>query len=272
MSAVPQTVTIGEQVLIRFLGWPATVKGFDFETKKEVDVPHPKLGQPLRFTWNSRPFVIYEGQEQHIPFELAKKEFGDPRSLEGIYRIKDEYGEEQIIPDRLAEVRRLQNYWQDSIVRFREYVPGDRSFAADGISSLLPKVEIYSLTGERIMMVTDDPYGDTVMVENRSKSEVSQKDAIMLQQSDAINTLRKDLDAALAKLNLRREDLHTPDDPKPAPIQAGGLEPPLEATVDDLPDQPRMVFNPKTKRVEPTRQPPPQADPTSIMDLPVDLD
>lgn len=264
-------ITLGDQVRLHFVGWPEKVKGYDFANRCEVDVPHPKAGQPYVMTWNSRPYTVHPGQDVYIPFELAKKEFGDPRSLENVIRIKDEYGDEQIVPDRFAEVRRLQNYWQNSVIRFREYIPGDRSFAADGISDLLPIVEIYSMSGERILMVTDDPYGDTVVVEQRTRAEQTQSQAIMTEQSEAIIRLQKENEALLKKLGLRREDLLADLDLPPTK-QDSALDTPTNATVDELPDKPKMVYNPKSKRVEPVRNPPPNVDPSSIMELPVDID
>lgn len=262
-------VTLGDQVRLRFVGWPESIEAVDPETKQRK--PHPKANQPLTMTWNTRPYVVWPGQDAYIPFELAKTLFGDPRSVENVFRIKDDYGNDQIIPDRFAEVRRLQTYWQRSVIKFREYIPGDRSFMDEGISDLLPNVEVYSLSGERIYMVTDDPYGDTVMVMQQTKADQDRNTQVMYEQSQAILELQKQNKLLLEKLGIRAEDLAALNDPEVMPKTRptnGALETPTEATVKEAPN---MVFNPRTRRVEPKRVKP-DADPTSISELPTDLD
>lgn len=268
--ALAQPITLGDQVRIKFIGWPESVKGVTREGE-EIRVPHPKTGKPYAPTWNSRPFVFNVGDEKYVPFELAKKEFGDPRSLENIYRIKDDFGEEQIIPDRRAEVIRLSNYWQNNVIQFREYIPGERF---DGpISDLLPIVEVYSMTGERILMVTDDPNGDTVVVENQTRSEVSRNQQLLWEQSEAISELKKTNQILMQKLGIRPEDLESLADPNLSThtLPGNSLDTPTEATVQE---KPRMVYNPRTRKAQAVvnRIKDKDSDPTNIQDLQPDTD
>src|ERR1700679_2723626 len=127
-------VTLGDMVRVTFLGYPPA---------------HPKHGpsHPLLLTWNNRPYTILPGQDGFLPFDCVKTYFGDPRSVENVIRIKDEQGNDMIVADRAAEVRRLQQYYQSSEfatnnAKFREYIPGDRSHLNAGISDLCPLVEV----------------------------------------------------------------------------------------------------------------------------------
>ena len=276
MSAQAQQVTLGDQVRLRFLGWPETVsrqiQRRDGSIEITDNIPHPRLGQPWVATWNSRPYTLYTNQDVYVPFEMAKLYFGDPRSVTDVYRIKDEHGNDMIIPDRVAEVKRLRHFWGSSVTQFREYIPGDLSFINEPISDMMPRVEVYSLAGERILMVMDDPAGNTVMVENRTRADESRSQHMMMQQSEAIIQLQKQNKLLLAKLGIREEDLSSLNNPeikKVAPVsQPGSLVTPNEATVEE---RPSMVFNPRTRRVEPVRTPP-TTNPTVITEIPTDLD
>lgn len=220
----------------------------------------------LRLAWNSQTFTIPANGEAFVPFDLAKLYFGDPRSLETVTRVRDERGHDMIIADRAAEIRRLQTYWQSSTIKFREYIPGDRSYLEEeGISDLLPHVEVYTLGGERILMVADDPYGDTVMAATSTRAESDRMRQQLMDQSDMIAELRKQNQMLMKKLDLG-EGFELPETPKP-PID-GNPDAPILATVEE---NPRMVINPRTNRVQKRRENL-DPDPRTVDTLPSDTD
>lgn len=250
-------VTIGEQVRIVFTGWPEG---------------HPRHGQPLELTWNSRTYRIPAGGSTHVPFELAKVYFGDPRSGENIARVRDEFGNDMIVPPRFTETKRLADLWLGSefgtnAAKFREFIPGDRTHFQDGrITDTIPPVEVYSMDGQRIPMVTDDPYGDDRIAVQLSKAEADTQRQQLIDQSEMILHLKDQLAELKEKLGLgpatgRRSRAKA----KTAP---GSPEAPVDGAVEE---NPRMVFNPRTQRVQPTPGVP-DADPTDILSLPQDQD
>jgi hypothetical protein len=171
-----------------------------------------------------------------------------------------------IVADRAAEVRRLQAYWQSSTIKFREYIPGDRSYLdEDGISDLLPQVEVWTLAGERILMVADDPYGDTVVAATSTRAEADRQRQQLMDQSDMIAELRKQNQLLMKKLDLG-EGFELPETPA-RPVD-GSPEAPIMATVEE---NPRMVINPRTNRVQKRRQVV-EDDPKTIDALPADSD
>ena len=250
----PANIAIGDMVRLKFVSWPPG---------------HPRQGQDLQLTWNNRPFPVKEGGETFLPFDCAKAFFGDPRSVDGVIRIKDDAGNDMIIADRAAEVRRLQTFWQNRAMgtnraKFREYIPGDRTYLEEGISDLLPNVEVFSLAGERIHMVVDDPYGDHVIATQQTRAESEMMKTQLLEQSDVITELKRQNRMLLEKLGLDAEFLNPEISPK---TQDPALSTPTDPVVEE---KPKMVYNPRTRRVLPRRIP--ASDPTTIEDLPLDAD
>lgn len=234
--------------------------------------PNPVLYASQIPTWNNRQYPIPGNGTAFLPFDLVKMLFGDPRSGEVVQRTADKYGVDSVIPDRLAEVRRLQQVWQNSTVKFREYIPGDRSFLDDGISDRAPTVEVYTLTGDRVYTVLDDPFGDRIIAAGSpTVAEKANTDRQLREQSEVIFELKKQNEALMRMLDMNPNDLG-PDlpigkDPSALATQDSVMEAPTVATVKE---KPRMVYNPRTRRVVPRRDP--VADPTTIEDLPEDTD
>jgi hypothetical protein len=222
--------------------------------------------QDIKLFWNSRPYTITADGDTYVPFEIVKTFFGDPRSTDAVSRVKDEQGNDMIIADRTAEVIRLKNYWQDSSfgtnnAKFREYVPGDRSWVEEGISDLIPKVSVYTLSGERIYTVVDDPHGDNVMVATNTRAQADQQQAQLLEQSQVIIKQQRQIDMLMNKLGLSVDH--------PISTQESVLEAPTNGAEVEAPEA--FLYNPRTKRVSP-RNPNPPSDPTDIKDLPQDTD
>jgi hypothetical protein len=255
-------VTLGDMVKIHFNGYPPK---------------HPKhnRGFPLELRWNNRPYIVAEGADVYVPFDCAKSFFGDPRSVENVIRIKDDMGNDMIVADRAAEVIRLQQYWQNAAMstnqaKFREYTPGDRSFLDDfggKVSDLIPDVEVYSIDGQRIHMVADDPFGDNVVVSQQTRAEAERMRTQLIEQSDVIGELKKQNKILLAKLGLDPEFLN-PSPEAPVRKQESALETPTDPVIEEAP---KMVYNPRTRRIIP-RRPLPHVDPTTIDELPTDTD
>jgi len=230
---------------------------------------HWQHNKPVVLQWNSRTWTVPVGGETHgVPFEAIKKDFGDPRSTDRVVAVRDNpNAPPEFIPDRLTEVRRLQQLYQNTVIRFREYVPGDRSFLEEGITDRAPKVEIYTLAGDRIYTVLDDPYGDRVIAAVPTRSDRNALADQLTKQSEMMARMQKEMEELrnqLAGPVSERVELDAPPsnpafaDPRP--------DPRLDAAVEENPE---MVLDPKTRRVQRKKTPPP--DPTRLEDLPTDL-
>lgn len=259
MTAV--ALTLGDTVRLIFKGWPEG---------------HYKTGQPLVLSWNNRSVTMMPGDEKHIPFEMVKMYFGDPRSVnDEVIRTQDDHGNDMIVGDRLSEVIRLKGYWQDSSfrtnnARFREYIPGDRSWLheQDGrISDLIPDVEVYALNGERIHTVVDDPFGEHTTITTPTRHEQTMLRQQLIEQSDVIMLLKKQNQMLFEKLGIDPETMTSVEDlPR-------GQDSVMEAPTNPVKkENPKMLYNPRTKKVGPPRKTMPGTDPTNINDLPVDTD
>lgn len=226
--------------------------------------------RPLKLAWNNQVYTLAPKGEGFVPFDLAKLYFGDPRSLETVTRIRDERGHDMIVADRAAEVRRLQGYWQSSTIKFREYIPGDTSYLdEEGISDLMPAVEVYTLAGERILMVADDPYGDTVVASTSTRAEQDRVRQQLMDQSDMIAELRKQNQMLMKKLDIGAQEVADWTlQATPTPHLDGNPDAPIMATVEE---NPRMVINPRTNRVQKRREQV-DPDPKTIDALPADSD
>lgn len=258
--ASPTTLQLGETVNVKFLGWPEG---------------HPSLGQPLRLKWNSREVVIQQGQTAPVLFDAVKRYFGDPRATDKPQVLHDEYGQHCQIPDRYSEIALLQQLWLSSDfgtnqVKFREIVPDDRTQFAGGISDRIPRVEVYTLAGERIYTVVDDPYGERVIEATLTRSDAQYQQDLNLKLAEKIDRMEKELEMLRARGAGNPgspEDLG-PDLPigKPSPAFA---EPSMVAPQTVVEESPRMVANPRTGRISRKKDHIPT--PATVEDLPSDL-
>lgn len=268
MSETANPITLGDQVRLTFLGWPDLPEG-----SQAKHSPLHRSGDELKLSWNNRSVSIRPGTSVYTTFELAKNFFGDPRSIDGVIRMKDDYGNDMIVPDRAAEVIRLRNYWQSSDfatpqAQFREYLPGDKSWVKEsGISDMMPEVQVHHLNGERMWMVSDDPFGDHVMVTAPTRHESETMRNQLIEQSDVILELKKQNALLMEKLGIDPASLRDPEERK---SQDSALTTPTDPVVEE---KPKMVYNPRSKRVTTRPQRPlPTHDPTDISDLPEETD
>lgn len=258
---MPLNVALGETVRVKFVGWPEG---------------HPSLGQPLRLKWDSREYVISQGESRPVPFDAVKRYFGDPRSSDKPQVIHDEYGVYNQVADRFSELALLQQLWLSSDfgtnqVKFREIVPDDRTQFAAGISDRIPKVEVFTLEGERIYTVVDDPYGDRVIAATPTRSDAAYQADVNLRLADKLDAMEKEMEMLRARLGEAPGapvDLG-PDLPigKPSPAFADppgdGAPNPVVESAENGP--PKMAYNPRTGKT--ARQKHAIPHPTQAADL-----
>jgi len=227
---------------------------------------HWQYNKPVVLQWNSRTWTVPVGGETHgIPFEVIKKDFGDPRSTDRVVAVRETPNSmPEFIPDRMTEVRRLQQLYQNTVIRFREYVPGDRSFLEEGITDRAPKVEVYTLAGDRIYTVLDDPYGDRVVAAVPTRSDRDALAAQLAAQSELMAKMQAEVEELRNQLAVGSIETDAPPD-NPAFVDPRP-DPRLDAVLEE---NPPMVLDRRSNRV--TRKKTPPVDPTRIEDLPTDL-
>ena len=142
----------------------------------------------LFWSWDSRRTIIKSGDSAFVLFDCAKVYVGDPRSGERVRSMKNEQGLVQFIPDRATETRRLKILYNDN------------RMADEAVINGYPDVEVYTMTGERITTVLDDPVGRTVIPVETTKYD-----------SDALMARIDRQDRLIAKL-LGERNIQ-PDDP-----------------------------------------------------------
>ena len=238
-------------------------------------------------TWNSVKYVVEPGDQLHVPFELVKKDFGDPRSVEDVKTVKDHPGAlPQFLPDRHSEARRLYQTWLPSEfgtrqIGFKEFIPGDRTVFATGISDRIPRVEVYDLVGNRIWTVADDPYGDKAVGPTPIASDREALEHLTRHQNEVISAQREEMEQMKRDVAMLMKRLGEggpgglsgpvdlgPDLPlgKSPAFQDPSPVPPVGSTATELP---QMQINPQTGRVSRKRGAIP--NPESVEDLPSDL-
>lgn len=272
-------ITLGEMVRVVHKGFPNLLMadpdtvGYKDRPIKFVPASQNLREQPLRLAWDGRMYHIPYMGDAYIPFDCMKMYFGDPRSGQIVNRIRDKHNQDQVIPDRLAEVQRLRYYWQETDVRFREFIPGDRTLLDEPISDRIPDVEVYALTGDRIFTVIDDPHGDRIIAATPTIAQDQARDAQLLQQSEVIVNQQRTIEALMRKLGVRPEDLELEegtdvDTDRPSPRRRAGRQTaPTQATVKE---NPAMVYDQRTQKVRAKPDSPAAPDPTQFDELPVD--
>lgn len=132
----------------------------------------------LRLQWDSRHFTVPAGGESFVPFELAAKDFGDPRSSANIAALRDENGAVSFVADRATEVRRLRVLY-------------DNGFGDETRIKNHPTVEVYDLEGNRIYTVLDDPDGERVTPAVQSSFDQADLMATVQRQQRLLDQLMK---------------------------------------------------------------------------------
>lgn len=109
---------------------------------------------PLTVKFDSVPYILHPEQPTFIPPACAWNWFGDPRSAQNIQTVKDAKGLVHYIGDRATEVRRLR-------VKYGAGIEGDET-NFEGVPHV-PDVSLFTVDGDPITTVIDDPTGQSVM-------------------------------------------------------------------------------------------------------------
>lgn len=138
---------------------------------------------PLTVKWDSHKYALPPGQEVFIPGACAYSWFGDPRSTNVFQSLTGEHGTTAFVVDRATEVRRLR-------IKYGAGLEGDEA-TFDGVA--IPSVEVYTVDGERITTVLDDPNGDTVIQSSTSVREDEDLRAVVARQARELAAMREHL-------------------------------------------------------------------------------
>lgn len=108
----------------------------------------------LSFRWDGKVYGAPPGASVHLPFDVVRKEFGDPRSAAAARTIISEDGRERIhVPSRASELARLSQ-WHGLSVRQQTDNPSLT------LNDVVPRVSVTTVDGASVPTVVDDPEGD----------------------------------------------------------------------------------------------------------------
>jgi uncharacterized coiled-coil protein SlyX len=230
---------------------------------------------PLKLDWNSTRYVVPPQGDAYLPFDCIKLYFGDPRATDHTLKVPNRDGTMQIIADRTTQIALLRQYWTPTSmatpgsIHFREFIPEEA--ANEPISDRIPSVEIYTLAGDRIYTVVDDPRGDRVIAAVPTRSDrdaqeqvIAQQAARMAEMEEQMKRYRADMEVLMKRLGER--PANSPEDP-----QDLGPDLPLPNPAfpsGSVEENPSMVLNPRTNKIQ--RRPRHVTTPQSLEDLPSD--
>ncbi|HXA31490.1 MAG TPA: hypothetical protein VNV87_04455 [Acidimicrobiales bacterium] len=138
-------------------------------------------GQP-RCIYDSIPYRLEVGRECHMPIEAARYWFGDERATTDMSTGLNRKGIRAWVNDRPTEVRRLRCLYDNRL--------GDENTIIGH-----PVVEVFTIDGERVPMVLDDPMG---INSTQATQTVADQDHLMIliqKQQAQLDQLRRQLDA-----------------------------------------------------------------------------
>lgn len=204
-----------------------TLNPGDFVRVKLIKNVPGKETQPLILGWNSREFVCYPGEETVAQLEAVINAFGDPRALAGPQniaigdpRVSDE---KLFIPDRSSEVTRLRQ-------RYAIQTGYDTGFTDFDGNSLVPEVELHTLSGEEIIPLTSDPLGTHNTPVVVTQAQAANTDEIISRMQAQIDALRDQIAVNPKSLNELPEDSDPTDvegiEPKTDPGEEGTISEP----------------------------------------------
>jgi hypothetical protein len=101
-----------------------------------------------------KPALVFEpGQSRRVPAPWARTWFGDERSREAAYHLEVD-GEKIVIQSRPYELERLKHLWGAATDPLR-WEPANDVYTR-------PEAMVTTLDGDRVLMVLDDPEGNSV--------------------------------------------------------------------------------------------------------------
>ena len=143
--------------------------------------------EPLTFRWDGKTYGAPPGASVHLPFDVVRKEFGDPRSGAADRVVFSEDGRERImVPSRDKEVARLSHLYG---VGVRAQIEGRPMTLAD----VVPDVSVTTVDGTAVPTVAADPTGDVPLT---LSINLDSPEAVAAQ----VAQMQKDLDAQRARL------------------------------------------------------------------------
>ncbi len=130
-------------------------------TSRDQVIITNKGDKPLPFRYDGHFYGVPPGASVHVPFEILKKEFGDPRSgPEERLAVVD--NEKIRINSRPKERERLEVKYGVNAARLANQQRGGDPIHVS-LSDVAPKIEATMVDGTPIATVVDDPGGDTPM-------------------------------------------------------------------------------------------------------------
>lgn len=134
--------------------------------------------------WDNIEYLLPPHEEVVVSADAVINAFGDPRSKDEMYSVTMANGVTGWVPDRPSEVRRLRSKW------------GNHDGPEDTV--IAPTVEVFTLTGEKVTTVIDDPKGETVNpalitqanerhLQDIVKQQQAQLDELMRLVGDGVN-------------------------------------------------------------------------------------
>lgn len=191
----------------------------------------------LRLSWDSRHYDLDPGGgTEWMPFECCKVYFGDPRAIAVMQTLRDQRGQVAWLPDRATEVRRLRLLWFPMM--FGEY--STDNFIDEEVEpwdrSRMPNVEVYTVKGDRLPTVFDDPQGNTVIPAKVTESQNAQLLDLVQRQGQMIEAL-------MGRLGMDAPPVPGADLPPAEQEEAGLLAPnmvydPKDDTIKERPKEP----------------------------------
>jgi hypothetical protein len=181
----------------------------------------------LRWRWDGHEYVIAPGTSTTIPFPLACKELGDPRSGGQEQVVKLEGGQLLRIPSREWERKRLDVLYGCS-ARIVEAKMERGEVLSVSVPEIAPKVRVTTTDGEPISTVIDDWEGDRQLI---LPSDLDSPDALraqIAQQQRQLEELKRLFEARIA--NPDTTDTIPEDTPGQA-VSVPVSEPPVDNPV-----------------------------------------
>lgn len=156
--------------------------------------------QSITLGWDSREYVLTPGSQKPVPMEAVINAFGDPRAMDVVHTVR--FGGPDsppaFIADRTSEVRRLRQRWGI-------HDGPESSFENAEGKAMVPSVEVYTLDGQRLYTVVDDPAGNKSAPVTPSSSNTTLEDLLARQQQQ-IDFLKAQLDVLNSSTETPAED------------------------------------------------------------------
>lgn len=130
--------------------------------------------------WGNVNYILKPQKDTFVPAEAIINYFGDPRSTSEMKSMELATGQHAWVPDRPTEVRRLRIKW----ARYNINNPEDDLIA--------PHVEVYTLDGDWVPTVANDPQGERVNAASLTVKDQFDRDAVIERMQAQLDQLLKE--------------------------------------------------------------------------------